>query len=63
MSYGHAERNLGLIRQLEAETMQLLESLDQPDAEQSPGSRRRSWHCRRPGCRLRTSGHRLIRMR
>jgi len=35
MSYGHAERNLGFIRQLEAETMQLLESLDQPDAEQS----------------------------
>jgi hypothetical protein len=35
MAYGHAERNLGLIRQLEAETRQLLESLDQPDAEQS----------------------------
>jgi hypothetical protein len=35
MAYGHAERNLALIRQLEAETRQLLESLDQPDAEQS----------------------------
>jgi hypothetical protein len=34
MSYGHAERNLVLIRQLEAETRQLLESLGQPDAEQ-----------------------------
>jgi len=35
MAYGHAERNLILIRQLEAETRQLLERLDQPDAEQS----------------------------
>jgi|HubBroStandDraft_6_1064221.scaffolds.fasta_scaffold2034312_1 hypothetical protein len=35
MAYGHAERNLALIRQLEAETRQLLESLNQPDAEQS----------------------------
>jgi hypothetical protein len=35
MAYGHAERNLVLIRQLEAETRQLLEHLDQPDAEQS----------------------------
>jgi hypothetical protein len=35
MAYGHAERNLALIRQLEAETTQLLESLDQPDPEQS----------------------------
>jgi hypothetical protein len=35
MAYGHAERNLALIRQLEAETRQLLESLDQPDAGQS----------------------------
>jgi hypothetical protein len=35
MGYGHAERNLLLIRQLEAETRQLLESLDQPDAERS----------------------------
>ena len=35
MTYGHAERNLALIRQLEAETRQLLESLKQPDAEQS----------------------------
>ena len=30
MAYGHAERNLALIRQLEAETRQLLESLNQP---------------------------------
>ena len=35
MTYGHAERNLALIRQVEAETRQLLERLDQPDAEQS----------------------------
>ena len=34
MSYGHAERNLVLLRQLEAETRQLLESLDRPDPEQ-----------------------------
>jgi hypothetical protein len=35
MTCRHAERNLALIRQLEAETRQLLESLKQPDAEQS----------------------------
>lgn len=35
MAYGHAERNLALIRQLEAETRQLLESLSQPDHEQA----------------------------
>jgi hypothetical protein len=35
MAYGHAERNLAFLRQLEAETRQLLESLDQPDPEQS----------------------------
>jgi hypothetical protein len=35
MAYGHAERNVALLRQLEAETRQLLESLDQPDPEQS----------------------------
>jgi hypothetical protein len=35
MAYGHAERNLALLRQLEAETRQLLESLDQPDPQQS----------------------------
>ena len=35
MAYGHAERNLALIRQLEAETRQLLGSLDQLDQEQS----------------------------
>jgi len=35
MSYGHAERNLILLRQLEVETRQLLESVDQPDPEQS----------------------------
>jgi hypothetical protein len=34
MAYGHAERNLALIRQLEAETRQLLAGMDQPDAEQ-----------------------------
>jgi hypothetical protein len=31
MGYGHAERNLALIRQLEAETNALLDRLDQPD--------------------------------
>jgi hypothetical protein len=35
MAYGHAERNLTLLRQLEAETRQLIENLDQPDPEQS----------------------------
>ena len=35
MTYGHAERNPALLHQLEAETRQLLESLDQPDPEQS----------------------------
>jgi hypothetical protein len=35
MAYGHAERNLALLRQLEAETRHLLDSLDQPDPEQS----------------------------
>jgi hypothetical protein len=35
MAYGHAERNLALLRQLETETRQLLENLDHPDPEQS----------------------------
>jgi hypothetical protein len=35
MAYGHAERNLALLRQLESETRQLLENLEQPDPEQS----------------------------
>ncbi len=35
MAYGHAERNLCLIRQLEAETVQLLEGLDELDPEES----------------------------
>jgi len=35
MAYGHAERNLALIRQLEAETRKLLGSLNQLDPEQS----------------------------
>ncbi len=35
MAYGHAERNLSLIRRLEAETMQLLDGLDELDPEQS----------------------------
>jgi hypothetical protein len=35
MAYGHAERNLALLRQLEAETRQLLESVDEPDPELS----------------------------
>jgi hypothetical protein len=36
MAYGHAERNLALIRQLEAETMQLLDSYPELDHAQSP---------------------------
>jgi hypothetical protein len=35
MAYAHAERNLAILRQLEAETCRLLESLDEPDPEQS----------------------------
>jgi hypothetical protein len=35
MAYGHAERNLAAIRQLEAETRRLIETLDHPDPEQS----------------------------
>ena len=35
MAYGHAERNLALIRQLEAETRKLLGSLNQLEPEQS----------------------------
>jgi hypothetical protein len=35
MAYGHAERNLALIRQLEAETRQLLASVTQLDPDQS----------------------------
>jgi uncharacterized protein YecT (DUF1311 family) len=35
MAYGHAERNLALIRQLEAETRELLGSLPLLDQEQS----------------------------
>lgn len=34
MAYGHAERNLALIRQLEAETRQLLARLSQLDQEE-----------------------------
>ena len=35
MAYGHAERNLALLRQLVAETRQLLKSREQPDSEHS----------------------------
>ena len=35
MAYGHAERNLTLIRQLETETRKLLGGLNQLDPEQS----------------------------
>ena len=35
MSYGHAERNLVAIRQLEAETRELLLGLDELDPEQA----------------------------
>jgi hypothetical protein len=34
MAYGHAERNLAAIRQLEAETRELLSGSSQPDPEQ-----------------------------
>jgi hypothetical protein len=36
VAYGHAERNLVLIRQLEAETIRLLVGLDQPNAGVGP---------------------------
>jgi hypothetical protein len=36
MSYGHAERNLALIRQLEAETRQLFDGLGQSEQERLP---------------------------
>jgi hypothetical protein len=36
MAYGHAERNLAVIRQLEAETRQLLARLAQPGQEHPP---------------------------
>src|SRR5690242_20046198 len=54
MGYGHAERNLALIRQLEAETRDLLETLDQPDPGQSAwlqkvtSAERQTLHQRRP---------------
>jgi len=54
MGYGHAERNLALIRRLEAETRDLLETLDQPDPEQSAwlqeitSPERQALHRRRP---------------
>ena len=54
MGYGHAERNLALMRQLEAETRQLLGTIDQPDLEQSAWLRevaspeRQAVHQRRP---------------
>jgi hypothetical protein len=35
MAYGHAERNLALIHQLEAETAQLLGDVTEPNPEQS----------------------------
>ncbi len=41
MAYGHAERNLALIRQLEAETVRLMESLDRPDAKRQAACTRR----------------------
>ena len=54
MGYGHAERNLAMIRQLVAETMELLNALDQPDPEYSAWSQeatsleRQAVHPRRP---------------
>jgi hypothetical protein len=54
MAYGHADRNLALIRQLEAETRKLLEGLDQLTPEQSAwlreitGPDRRAAHQGRP---------------
>jgi spore coat polysaccharide biosynthesis predicted glycosyltransferase SpsG len=54
MGYGHAERNLALIRRLDAETRELLGTLDQLDPEQSvwlrevTSSERRAVHQCRP---------------
>jgi hypothetical protein len=61
MAYGHAERNLTLIRQLEAETKKLLGSLNQLDPEQSAwlhevaGPRRQAGHQYRPEPAMQTS--------
>jgi hypothetical protein len=35
MTYGHAERNLAVIRRLEAETEQLMPSQEQPVSDES----------------------------
>ena len=40
MAYGHAERNLALLRRLEAETRQLLESWTSRIPSSQPGCRR-----------------------
>jgi hypothetical protein len=54
MAYGHAERNLTLIHQLEAETANLFGSLTRPDSEQSAwpqeitGPGKQAVHQRRP---------------
>jgi len=42
MSYGHAERNLALIRQLEAEMRQLFGNQAPPDQEQLYGHAERN---------------------
>jgi hypothetical protein len=52
MAYGHAERNLAFIRQLEADTRQLTDSSDQPVPEQSawhPGPALEHGCCGHPG--------------
>jgi len=54
MAYKHTERNLALIRQLAAETRELLNTLDQPDLEhlawlrQVIGLERQAVHQRQP---------------
>jgi len=54
MAYGHAERNLALIRQLEAETRKLLGSLNHLNPEESAwlqevtGPRSQAGHQYRP---------------
>jgi hypothetical protein len=50
MAYGHAERNLAVIRRLEAETEQLIRSLEQPifRSHEQPFSDESAWPEDRP---------------
>jgi len=54
MAYGHAERNLAAIRQLEAETRELLSGLPQLDLEQLQWLQETAEARPEPACRLET---------